>query len=444
MRIAPAILRLSLPNLVSFVTGLAMAAIDAIVAGEIGTDTLAAISLVLPLQMLLMQTSNGAFGGSAAGMVARALGGGNRAAARAATGQAVTFALLIAAALALLGLTGAFALAGALGGRGVVLEQAGGYIRIMLAGTVMIWLTGAFGGALRGAGRMWLAAGGFALAMVVHLLLCRPLARGFAGFEGFGAEGIALSYLFAQTAGLLPLIYAAHRLQLFAGLADLRLQRERAMTLVRLALPAIVSTMLSNVAVMVAVHTANRYGQDALIGFGLGARLEYVLAPFAFSIGMALIALAGQARGAGNDLLARRLALSGVLGSGALLGVLGSIAALFPGLWLGLFEIPEQTYATAAHYLHIAGPFYAFFGMAVTGFFAAQAFGRTWPVMLGAAGRLAVLLIGGTWAATQFPADITVFFWVVAAAFAVVALNNLLAIHAMSAPRASASAARAG
>jgi len=440
MRVAPAILRLSLPNLVGFFASLAMATIDGIVAGEIGDGALAAIALVLPLQMLLMQTSNGAFGGSAAGMVARALGAGDHGAARSATGHAVTFALFIAAALALIGLIGASALTEAMGGRGGVLGQAAGYARIILVGALLLWITGALGGVLRGAGRMWLPASGFITMAIVHVLLCRPLAQGVGGFAGLGVEGIAVSYLIAQTVGLLPLVYGVYRLRLLTGPADLRLQRGRAAALTKLALPAIIATMLTNVAVMMAVRTASLYGQEALVGFGLAARLEYVLVPFAFSIGMALIALAGQARGAGDDGLARRLALAGVLGSGALLGLLGIVAALMPQLWLGLFDMSEQAYATAVRYLRIVAPFYAFFGIAVTGFFAAQAFGRITPVMIGAALRLVTLAIGGYWAHTFFPDDITPFCWVVAAAFTLIGVNNLVAIRAMSRPRPAAGA----
>src|SRR5690606_32955830 len=66
--------RLAWPSFLSFGAQLMMVAIDGAVAAKLGADDLAAIALILPIQMLLVQTAHGAFGAATAGNVARAVG----------------------------------------------------------------------------------------------------------------------------------------------------------------------------------------------------------------------------------------------------------------------------------------------------------------------------------------------------------------------------------
>lgn len=429
------IARLAAPNVIGFVAQLVMSVIDGVVAAQLGSSALAAVALVLPFQMLLTQAANGAFGAATAGMIARALGAADRERAHSEALHALATAAAISGVLTVFGFTCVPTLLQRLGGSGAMLEQAVNYAELLFAGCLIIWLNAALGGMARGAGRMWLPAVTMLFAAFIHLLLSRPLALGIGNFQGLGIRGIAISWILSSAVSLVPLAYGLYRVKLIGWARHFAWRLDRMSGLMSVALPAIGSTALSNICVMVATKVASRYGEQSLIGFGLGARLEYVLVPFAFSIGMALIALSGQARGAGQHCKARQLALSGVIGSGVLVGVIGSAVAIYPELWLQFFKISDGAHATAVHYLHILGPFYMFFGIGLTSFFAAQAFGRMLPAVAGAFLRLVVIWAGGIISLKLYPDNIEAFFWSVAIAFTLYGLANLMAIMSLSAVR---------
>ncbi len=87
----------------------------------------------------------------------------------------------------------------------------------------------------------------------------------------------------------------------------------------------------------------------------------------------------------------------------------GLAAALWPEAWLRLFGTDEQLLQTGAHYLRIVGPFYGFFALGFSLYFASQGAGRLkWPLLAGGL-RLAIFVgIGG--AVLAITGSLTAFF----------------------------------
>jgi Na+-driven multidrug efflux pump len=86
------------------------------------------------------------------------------------------------------------------------------------------------------------------------------------------------------------------------------------------------------------------------------------------------------------------------LTAAAVTGSVGVLAAVFPRAWLGLFTAEPAVLAAGELYLHIVGPTYAFFGLGLALYFAAQGAGHlTWP-LVAAVGRL-VIAVGAGWLA---------------------------------------------
>src|SRR5215475_1505767 len=76
--IAPTLLRLAAPNIVVMVAQPMVAAAEVYFLSWLGAETLAGVSLVFPLIMLMQTMSAGGMGGGVSSAVARALGGGRR------------------------------------------------------------------------------------------------------------------------------------------------------------------------------------------------------------------------------------------------------------------------------------------------------------------------------------------------------------------------------
>ena len=65
-----------------------------------------------------------------------------------------------------------------------------------------------------------------------------------------------------------------------------------------------------------------------------------------------------------------------------LAALIGIVVAIAPDLWLGLFTRDPAALASGRTYLHIVGPVYGFFGLAMALYFASQGTGEmVWPVV---------------------------------------------------------------
>ena len=75
--ILPTIVRLASPNVLGLVAQTLTIAYDGYIVARLGIEALAAVALVFPLSMLMVQLSRAAMGGGVASAVARALGAGS-------------------------------------------------------------------------------------------------------------------------------------------------------------------------------------------------------------------------------------------------------------------------------------------------------------------------------------------------------------------------------
>ena len=103
----------------------------------------------------------------------------------------------------------------------------------------------------------------------------------------------------------------------------------------KVGLPASVSPFISNGNIIVLTGYAGTFGTVALAGYGIGARLEYLLIPLAFGFGAALLSMVGRNIGAGQQARAATIAWRGSLmvGTTFLVYALVPAVAFMRGAW---------------------------------------------------------------------------------------------------------------
>lgn len=138
--IGATIVRLALPNVVVMVVQAAIGLIETYFIAKLGTDALAGLALVFPVQMLIVMISAGAMGGGILSAVARALGSGRQHDANALAWQAVWIAILLGAATSVIVLASGTALYSTMGGQGGSLAAALIYSNVVFAGAIPLWL----------------------------------------------------------------------------------------------------------------------------------------------------------------------------------------------------------------------------------------------------------------------------------------------------------------
>jgi putative MATE family efflux protein len=393
--VLPLLIRLASPNVLAFFIQSSVSIAEGWYVGQLGTTALAGLALVFPLLMLMQMMSGGALGGAVASALARSLG--KRSIDR---GEALVWHALV---LTLAG-AGLFSLAyfifgksilQLLGGRGPILREAQAYATVLFAGCLLIWLANILASVYRGMGAMKYPAALMVLGVGIQVPLSGALILGWGPFPQLGIAGAAVSGILSaaivSTLLLLPLVFGNPTVKLRLG--ALRLQAALFKDILRVGLPGAVSPFLSVFTVLCVTSLVSRFGPAALAGYGIGARLEFLLIPLIFGIGAALTAMVGVNMGAGNLNRALRIGWIGAAAAGLLSGAIGLVVAIRPGLWVGLYSADPAVLAAGSVYLRVVGPVYLFQGVGLSLYFASQGAGTVlWPL---AAGVLRMLVTAG-------------------------------------------------
>jgi putative MATE family efflux protein len=430
--VTPTLLRLAAPNVLVMMLQATVSTLDAVYVGWLGSEALAGVSLVFPLVMLMQTMSAGGMGGGVASAVARALGAGRRADAHALVAHALVIALAMAACF-----TAGLLLVGprlyrAMGGTGPTLDAAIAYSNVLFAGAVAYWLLNTLGSVVRGTGNMVLPATVMVVAALMYLGLSPALVLGWGPFPRLGIGGAAAASVTSFGLGALALLafLLSGRSLVTLSLRGMRLRLALFREILRVGAPGSLNTVLTNLTIVLLTALVGPFGPAALAGYGMGARLEYLLIPLVFGLGSGLVTMVGTNVGAGQVARAERVAWVGAGLAGGITGSLGLLAALFPGAWLGLFSNDPDVLAAGARYLHIVGPVYGFFGLGLALYFASQGAGRlTWPLVAGFA-RLLVAALGGWLAMRHLGAGLSGLFVAMALALVVFGVTVAAAVRA--------------
>jgi putative MATE family efflux protein len=380
----PLLVRMAGPSAMAFLVQAAVSMAETGFIARLGLVPLAAIALMLPALMLMQMLANGALGGAVSSSVARALGRGDREAADAFIWHALAIAVL--AALAFAGLYAAFgqALLGATGAPPPVVAAAHAYGSILFLGVAPIWISALLTSVVRGTGDMQFPARLMIAGSLVQIPLSGALMLGAFGLPGLGLKGSAIAVILVATGSSLVLIWRlakpgrAVRLALKA--CHLRLGYFA--DILRVGALASLSPVSTVLTIAILNTLIGRFGVETLAGYGVVARVEFLLVPLVFGIGAALTALVGVNMGAGQVARAERIGWMGGGAAAGLAGVVGLVLAVVPGLWTGLFTRDPTSLAAGALYLHIVGPVFAFQGLGLALYFASQGAGAIlWPVI---------------------------------------------------------------
>lgn len=399
--VLPTLFRLALPTMTVLVAQTAVSIAEAYYVGYLGTDALAGVALVFPVFMLMTMMSNGGLGSGVASAVARATGAGRKHDADALLLHAMVVAVIVGAIFTIGTHWGGPALYRSLGGRAGALDAALKYSDYLFGGAIPVWIVNFQAAALRGSGNVRVPAM-VTLVGAMVLIPCSPLLIfGFGPVPRLGIAGAGIAFALYYLAAMLVLLRYMRMGSSGLTLKFVPLERRLFRDILKVGLPTAISTTLTNLTVILVTGAVGLFGTDALAGYGIASRLDYVMIPILFGLCTAVLTMVGLNIGAAQIARAKTIAWTSSVVGAAIAGTIGAIVAIFPMLWLHLFSHDPLVLGPGAIYLQIVAPSYAALGFGFVIAFAAQGAGHVlWP-FVGAASRL-LFAAGGGWLAVSY------------------------------------------
>jgi putative MATE family efflux protein len=387
-----ALLSLALPTTVVMALGAMSGVLHTYFVSRLGAEAIAAVSLVFPVSLIMTTMTAGGIGAGVSAAVAQALGAHRPAEAASVAEQAVVIALAAAALLTTAVLLGARPLFALLGAEGAVLDGATLFARVLFGGSIVTLAVTTFDCLLRGEGNVRIPS----ICGTVSLLLQIGFTPLFMFPLGMGLAGAAAATIAGQFISGVP-----RAIHIYRGRGQVRPRLalpapslEPIRQILRVGVPASLSTLANHVGLILLTAVVARYGTGAIAGFGLGTRLDFLVILLAFGLGSATLTLVALAAGAGDVRRVDTIVVRSVAAVVAFLGIVGGCLAWRPAIWIHLFSRDPEILRVGAQYLRAVAPSYPFVGASMVLAFAFQGLGRAFFPFALVFGRTIVVVAG--------------------------------------------------
>jgi putative MATE family efflux protein len=323
--------RLAWPVILSQILASAVSLIDIAMLGRLGPSSLAAVGYVTQI-FLLSQAVLFAIGVAGVALMARAIGAGDPARARAALASCLVVAVAAAALLAGVVLSAPRFLLGLLNAKPDVIETALPYLRFTMLSTLLFAVSITLECGFRA---MRDTRTPLAVAVVVtsvktglnYLLIFGPF-----GLPKLGLEGAGIATLGAQLVAVLLLVIATRRRATLAlAPRDVGAARASLGEVGRISAPAVLERVLLNLALLDYFRMLGDYGSDAIAAYTVGVRMMSFSWIPGIGFAAAAATLVGHALGAKDPRAARRAGWRATRLALAVSVVLGFVAAFGRG-----------------------------------------------------------------------------------------------------------------
>ena len=395
--IIPLLIRMSAPNTIAFFIQSLVVLTEVWFISRLGTNSLAAVALAFPLLMITQTMSGGALGGAITSAIARSMGADDIEKAERLIWHSIIISLGGAISFLILFLLFGKQLLFLLGGRGEILQESYAYCSILFFGGILLWLSGSLSAVIRGMGNMHFPATLMVITSSIQVMLSGGFILGWFGFPKLGVPGAAVAVLISSALMVTVILLKLRSKSIPASLRKERFQLKKFLfdNIFEVAIPASLSPLLVVGTILVLTGLVGRFGTEALAGYGIGSRVEFLMIPLIFGIGSAMTSIVGANIGALNIDRAEKVGILGGSTAGFVSILIGLTLAAFPEAWIQFFTDDIKAFEVTKKYIQIVGPFYIFQGIGLSLYFASQgANAMKWPTIATIA-RFIIACAGG-------------------------------------------------
>jgi len=356
------LLRMAIPTSIGMFFNTMFNVVDTFYAGNLGTASLAGMSVSFSIFFILIAFSSG-IGTGLTALLSNAVGKKDQDKFRilSINGLILTFAVSIV--LTIFGLIFAPHLLTFLGAQGKAYTEGARYVRGIYAGALLFGINSTLNAFLVSVGETKPYRNFLIVAFLLNLILNPLLIFGWFGLPKLGTLGVAIATVICQLVGSVYLTYkvrktigyskSAKAYKLFSFKSQVEILSQ--------AVPAILNMLTIAVGIFVINYYIYRFGNDAsTAGFGAAMRLEQLVLLPAIGLNAATLALVGQNYGAGKFDRVRETYSTALKIGIAIMTVGMALIYPFTPFLISLFNNNPEVILEGTHYLRIE--FLAFIG----------------------------------------------------------------------------------
>ncbi len=334
------------------------------VGNKVGSDAVAATAVSFPIVFILIALAAGATLATTI-LVSQYYGARDYEMVEKVINNSFTVSIIGGLLLTVAGILSSDWLLRLMGTPEAVFEMATSYLKITLAGFVLLFMTFLISSILRGIGDTVTPLIFMGIGLVINAILDPLMIIGIGPFPKLGLDGAAYASLIAQAIGLiLSLVYLNKKNHIVAiKFNKLSLDKHLSFLLLKLGFPSMIQQSLISIGAFVVTGFVNSFGEVATAAFGSAQRIENLAFMPAMSLSMAVSALTGQNLGAGKPERVKEIFRAGIIVTTIITITLSSIIIAFPKVMLSMFVQEPEVLEIGVHYLRIVGVSYIFFAI---------------------------------------------------------------------------------
>jgi putative MATE family efflux protein len=293
--------QLAIPTSVGFFFNTMFNVVDTWYAGMISTLAQAGLAISFPVFFIILSVGMGIGTGTTA-LIANALGRHDEREARMYARQAITFGFLLSLLLSAVGYLVVPYLFRFMNASGEYLQLALDYMNVILISTVTFLLNGILNGILSSRGDARSYRNVLVVGSILNIGFDPLLLFGWGPIPAMGIQGIALSTVLIQAAGLLYMGYRVSRTELFIRIRPQYFipRKEYFKEIAHQGFPASLNMMTIAIGIFIITWFISGYGNDGVAAYGIATRIEQIALLPTIGLNIAVLAIVGQNFGAGH------------------------------------------------------------------------------------------------------------------------------------------------
>ncbi len=307
------LVKLSIPGVIGMATQALYNVVDSIYIGHVSKEALSALSLAFPIQMVLIALAVGT-GVGATSLISRTLGSGDHQKAGIIADHVVLIAVILGATVALIGWLFSHNLISLFTRDPLLIKMGGDYIRIIMVGSIAMFVPMLFNGILRGEGNTFIPMLTMMIGALLNITIDPFLIFGIWIFPEMGVEGAALATVLSRiiSGTFVILILFSDKNEIKMNPKTFRFSFIIIREIYRVGLPAMAMQLLASVMLAGGNLIIGRHSVTAIAVFGIFFRLQSFIFMPVFGLGQGVMPLIGYNYGNRNPNRMKQTARIGI------------------------------------------------------------------------------------------------------------------------------------